>query len=127
MAPPRGVDDGSAPSLAVVALADGAEGEMLSTVNPGDGDESAASDVDGGTMVVKCDEGLPQPSWLDVPLLRRSPQVIVLCVGSEFAVLVGVVPSGFEAVFFLVRAMGSGCVGERRKRSAGGGGRKTQR
>ena len=107
MAPPRGVDDGSAPSLAVVALAGCAEGEMVSAVNPGDGDVSAASDVGGGTTVVKCDEGLPQPSWRDVPLVRRSPQEIVLCVGSEVAVLVGVVPSGVEGVFLFFRDMGS--------------------
>ena len=107
MAPPGGVDDGSAPSLAVVALAGGAEGEMVSAVSPGDGDGSAASDVGGGTTAVKCDEELPQPSWRDVPRVRRSPQEIVLCFGSEVAVLVGVVPSGVEVVGFFDRDMGS--------------------
>ena len=96
-------------------------------MNPGDGDELAAPDVDVRSVAGKCDAELPQPSWFDLPLVGRSPHVIVLCVGSVFAVLGGVVPSRVEAVFFSLRAMGSGCVGERRKRSAGGGGRKTQR
>ena len=86
MSPPGGVEDGFAPSLAV--LADGAEGTILSLVrNPALGDESAPSVVDGRAMSVKCEEGEPQPSWFDVPVVRRSPHVIVLCVATALETL----------------------------------------
>ena len=91
-------DDGSAPSLAVVALADGAEGEVLSALRE---EELATTDVDGRVEFMKCDAGSPQPPRLGVPVVAvGSAHAMVFCVGAAFAVLAGVVPCGVEAVFF---------------------------
>ena len=91
-------DDGSAPSLAVVALADGAEGEVLSALRE---EELATTDVDGRVEFMKCDAGLPQPPRFVVSVVAVvSAHAMVVCVGAAFAVLAGVVPCGVDAVFF---------------------------
>ena len=99
-------DDGYAPSLAVVALANGAEGGVLSALRE---EELATTDVNGRVEFMKCDAGSPQPPRLGVPVVAGgSAHSMVVCVGAEVAVLAGVVPCGFDDFFlFVLRDMGS--------------------
>ena len=95
-------DDGSAPSFAVVALADGAEGEILSELRDRvDWEELATTEVDGKVEFLRFDAVSPQPPRLGVPVVAvGSAHAMVVCVGAAFAVLTGVVPGGVEVVFF---------------------------
>lgn len=95
-------DDGSVPFLAVVALADGAEGEVLSALQDRvDWEELATTDVDGRVEFMKCDAGSTQPPRLGVPVVAvGSAHAMVVCVGAAFAVLSVVVSCGVKAVFF---------------------------
>ena len=103
-------DDGSAPFLAVVALVDGAEGEVLSELRDRvDWEELATTEVDGRVEFLRFDAVSPQPPRLRVPVVAEgSAQPMVVCVGAEVAVLAGVLPCGFENLFlFVSRDMGS--------------------
>ena len=102
-------DDGSAPSLAGVALADGAEGEVVSELRDRvDWEKVATTEVDGKEESLRFGALSPQPPRIGVPVVGgSSAQPMVVCVGAEVAVLTGVVPGGVDDFFlFVLRDMG---------------------